>query len=167
MSTKSLLGLLVILIILLGGLYWVYGKDRLVSTAQNDSTAVEPTSSGMLAEENAIVVSEQKPSAGVTASLVYLAAPGFVVIHEDTNGAPGAVLGASVILQQGENQNVRVNLSRSTRDGEKLHAMLHADTDGNGTFSSVDQPVQSRLGGPISGWFEISADAQEGGTVSI
>lgn len=168
MNIKSLLGLLVILIILLGGLYWVYGKDRLTSPAQNGSTAIEsPTNSGMRVEENAIVVTEQKPGSIATASLVFLATPGFVVIHEDSNGAPGAVLGSSAILQLGENSDVKINLSRVTRDGEKLHAMLHADTDRNGAFSSVDQPVQSRLGGPISGWFEVSADAQENSPITI
>lgn len=119
-------------------------------------------SSAMRAEENMVVVMEQRPGNTIIASQVYLAAPGFVVIHEDENGAPGAIIGSSVLLQAGESSKISITLSRPTQDGEKLHAMLHSDTDANGTFSaSTDAPVQSILGGPLGGWFEISSEASE------
>lgn len=57
---------------------------------------------------------------------------------------------------------VSVTLNRATRDGERLHAMLHSDVDADGSFvASTDTPVQSSLGGPISGWFDISTGASE------
>lgn len=128
--------------------------------ANTPTSAPEDTSSAMLAEENAVVVVEQRPGSTATASAVVLASPGFLVIHEDNNGAPGAILGASTVLSAGESKNVEVTLSRATRDGERLHAMLHSDADANGTFNaSADTPVQSTLGGPISGWFEVSSSA--------
>ena len=158
------IGIVVLLIVIGAGLYvFMTGEPN------NDSAANEPDSSSsmMRAEENAVVVTEQRPGNTVTASIVYLAAPGYVVIHEDVDGKPGAIIGASALLQAGENLNIRVTLSRSTEDGQKLHAMLHADTDGNGSFSTADAPIQSRLGGPLEGWFEISATASENVPVSI
>lgn len=134
----------------------------LFANTQPSSTENTDTSSTMLAEESAVLVMEQKPGTSVTASLIVLKSPGFLVIHEDNNGAPGAILGASALLQAGESSMVEVTLSRATRDGERLHTMLHTDADANGTFSaSSDTPVQSKLGGPISGWFDISASASE------
>ncbi len=117
-------------------------------------------SAAMRVEENMIVVFEQRPGSTVTASQVHMAAPGFVVIHEDNVGEPGTILGASALLQAGDSSNVRVTLSRAAREGEKLHAMLHVDANNNGKFDAAsDTSVQSRLGGPISGWFDISSDA--------
>lgn len=125
-------------------------------------------SSAMRAEENMIVVMEQRPGNTITASQVYLAAPGFVVIHEDTNGAPGAIIGSSALLQAGESSDIKITLSRATKNGEKLHAMLHNDTDANGKFSATaDKAVESRLGGPIEGWFEISSDASINPAITI
>jgi hypothetical protein len=102
---------------------------------------------------------EQKPGRSVTGSIVYLAAPGYLVIHEDNNGEPGAILGSSALLPAGESTGIQVALSRESKDGETLHAMLHFEKGGNATFATEDTPVPSRLGGPISGWFEISSEA--------
>ena len=64
--------------------------------------------------------------------------------------------------------NVMVTLNRATIDGEKLWSMLHEETEGNTTFNiAVDTPLESSLGGPISGWFEINANADENVEVMI
>lgn len=154
MKTNTLIGIAAIIIVAVLA-YLLFTSTR--PAAENTDT-----SSAMLAEESAVVVMEQKPGTSVTASLIVLKSPGFLVIHEDNNGAPGAILGASALLQAGESSMVEVALSRATRDGESLHAMLHTDADASGAFSaSSDTPVQSKLGGPISGWFLISASASE------
>ena len=161
--TKTIVGILVLIVIAVG-VYIFLGGQGTTPESNNENTTV----SGMLAEDNAVVVMEQKPGTSITASLVHLAAPGFLVIHEDANGEPGAILGVSALLQVGGNANVRATLSRATRDGEKLHAMLHTDADASGSFdASTDAPVQSRLGGPIEGWFEVSSEASGNVPVSI
>lgn len=154
MKTSTILGIGAIVIIAAGA-YMLSGESAPGTENQNgDNTSM------MRAEENAVVVMEQRPGSSIVASSVFLASPGFVVIHEDGSGAPGAILGASALVQAGESTNVNVVLSRASRDGERLHAMLHNDVDGNGSFSaSTDTPVQSKLGGPINGWFDISSDA--------
>lgn len=122
----------------------------------------------MRAEENMIVVMEQKPENSVVVSQVHLAAPGFVVIHEDNNDSPAAMVGSSALLQAGDTSQVTIKLSKAMLDGTKLHAMLHTDTNGDGKFDEgVDMPVQSKLGGPIEGWFEVTANASENAPISI
>jgi len=157
----------VIAVLVLGalgfGVYAFTANDQTPSMAEEENTS---TVSGMRAEENVVVVMEQQPGNTIVGSVV-LEVPGFLVIHEDNNG-PGAILGASTLLQAGESTNVQVALSRASRDGETLHAMLHIDADANGAFdAAVDTPVQSRLGGPLGGWFEISSEASLNVPVSI
>ena len=161
---KYFVALLVIGALSAGIYIYTAGSPAPESVMEEDTNMV----SGMRAEENAVVVMEQKPGNTVLGSMVYLAAPGYLVIHEDKNGEPGAILGTSALLQAGENTNIPVTLSRASRDGETLHAMLHTDADSNGSFdASIDPPVQSRLGGPIHGWFEITSSAGENVPVSI
>jgi hypothetical protein len=126
------------------------------------------TVNGMRVEKNAVVATEQRPGPTVKVAQVYLAKPGYVVIHEDNDGEAGAILGSSALLKAGENNNVLVTLTRSTEDGEKLWSMLHVESNSNTTFeSSVDIPVESNRGGPVSGWFEIKADAEENIEVTL
>ncbi|HXK39710.1 MAG TPA: hypothetical protein VJ837_02675 [Candidatus Paceibacterota bacterium] len=137
----------------------------LIFSQRGEDDATEPDSSGtsnlFQAENNAIVVFEQPAGAPtVTASSVFLATPGFVVVHEDASGTPGAILGVSSVLEIGESINVQVPLSRPMRDGERLYAMLHADVDGDFVFNAAtDAPIQSALGGSIMMIFEASSDA--------
>jgi hypothetical protein len=165
------------IIVVLGGLYFVVTNNNepveditvnSTNSLERDTADSADTVNGMRVEENAVVVTEQVPARTVKVAQVYLAAPGYVVIHEDNDGEAGAILGSSSLLQAGENSNVVVTLSRSTEDGEKLWSMLHSEVNGNATFdSSVDVPVESNLGGPISGWFEINVDAEENIEVTI
>lgn len=175
---KNILFILIAMVVL-GGLYFI-------GTANKDAEPVEntanPTNMGgieradlspdsaspMLAEENAVVVTEQRPGNTVKVAKVHLAAAGYVVIYEDTDGETGAILGSSAFLPAGENSKVVITLNRPTKDGETLWSVLHFEKNDNTTFEeSVDTPVESILGGPISGWFLISADADENIEVTI
>lgn len=69
---------------------------------------------------------------------------GYVVVHEDKDGAPGAVIGSSAILA-GEQEGIIVVLNRNTTPGEILWAMLHID-DGDGEYSSADEPIVNKDG---------------------
>lgn len=168
MNTNAILLIVLLLVVVAGGAYYLSSANMepVQVTVNNGDNNTD--SAAMRAEDNAIVVNEQQPGNTAKASLAYLAAPGFVVIHADNNGQPGAILGASALLQAGENTNITIPLSRASKDGETLHAMLHTDTDANSVFSAAsDLPVQSILGGPIHGWFEISTSASTDTPISI
>ena len=161
----------VVIILLAAAAYFLLAPQPVANTTPGVSQepSQEPVSntSMMRAEENMVVVMEQKPGTAVIGSVV-LKEPGYLVIHADQNGAPGAILGSSALLKAGESSDVKVVLSRASKHGEKLHAMLHNEKGGNTTFSAAeDTAVQSSLGGPISGWFDISQDASADIPVSI
>ncbi len=119
-------------------------------------------------ESNSVVVIEQKPGTTASLSLVQLSSPGFVVIHEDAAGSLGAVLGASALLPAGENLNISVSLSTSTTDGQKLHAALYSDTNGDSSFTAgTDRAIIDSLGNPLDGWFDISTTASTGTPITI
>lgn len=127
---------------------------------QPDRSAGAETSLGMYAEENALVPADQKPGAYVSINRMLLKQAGYAVVHEDAGGKPGAILGASLYHDAGEHSGVRVKLTRASRDGETLHVMIHAETNGDMNFDSkVDKPVESALGGPIVANFKIDAKA--------
>lgn len=149
-----------IALVVLGTAGWYVWNSGGVPFAGSNQNADTATSAGMLAEDNAIVIGAQKPGNVVSASLVHLKTPGYVVVHEDNSGEFGVVLGASGLLSSGESTHVRIDLLRSVRDGETLYAILHAD-DGNGRFGNEDMAFESILGGPIHGIFEISNEAPE------
>lgn len=163
---KYIFALLVIIAAGVGGLF-LFDADRNQQTTDETDTEEHGAAQGMRAEENMVVVMEQRP--GKTAvGMVYLAAPGYLVFHEDKGGGPGAVLGASALLPVGDTDTVKVALSRPSKDGETLHAMLHFEKGGNTAFSATeDTPVPSALGGPIHGWFQVSNDASDQVPVSI
>lgn len=125
-------------------------------------------SSGLVVGKNAIYVVEQVPSKVVSVVVVHLEAPGFVVIHKDVVGAPGAILGTSALLPAGETKSpVLISLSRMTRDDETIHAMLHLD-DGDGVFDAgKDKPAKDSVSGePAMMNITVSSDAIEPGVVN-
>lgn len=126
------------------------------------------TVSGMRAEGNAVITTAQRPANTVKVAQVFLAQSGYVVIHEDVEGNAGSIIGTSVLLNAGESNNVVVPLTRATKDGEQLWSMLHFERNNNTSFNaSVDFAVESTIGGPLSGWFEISSTAEENIEVTL
>ncbi len=80
---------------------------------------------------------------------------GFVVVHADNDGAPGEILGASDLLEQGDapHSDIEVMLDSSTEDGDQLHAMLHADDNDNGSFEESEDsaiPPPDGEGEPVT-----------------
>lgn len=163
MSSKIILiGLLVL--ILSGGVYVFTQNNSSTKTGDVNINSNGSNSLGMRAKDNMVVVMEQKPGTTITASAIYLAKPGYLVIHDEG----GKILGASSLLPAGESDTVVVRLNLMTKDGEEYQAMLHNELNGNTTFDEkTDLSVESRLGGPIMGTFVISKDASENIPVSI
>ena len=161
MNTKTLLILGVIVAVALGAAFFFRGGSTKPSTTGGDST-------GLIVGNNAIYVAEQVPSETVSVAVVRLQKPGFVAIHEDAAGAPGRILGTSGLLVAGETRNLApIALSRMTKDGETLYAMLHLD-DGDGMFDPAkDKPALDSVGGePVMMIFTVSVDASEPGAVN-
>lgn len=124
--------------------------------------------SGLVIGRNAIYVADQAPSEHVAVGFVVLENPGFVVIHEEQGGEPGAILGRSALIGAGEaNDLPPVLLSREARDGETLFVMLHRD-DGDGAFDPVkDVPVRDTGDNPLMMQFWIDKEAALPGAIKL
>jgi plastocyanin len=91
-----------------------------------------------------VEVSDQDASGGmVTVQKVTAANPGWIVIHTESDGAPGPIIGFAQV-SAGENNavDVEIDLGGAT---EKLFAMLHIDagTLGSYEFPGDDAPVKN------------------------
>ncbi len=89
------------------------------------------------------IVSADTPSVTVISAL--LAEPGFVVIHQEADGAPGPVAGVSDALPAGLSTNLTIPLDASLVT-PRLWPMLHVDTGEAGvyefgTVEGADLPV--------------------------
>ena len=103
--------------------------------------------------EAGITVADQPAGMAVSVTNVMLPQAGWVVVHEDLNGAPGWVLGARR-LPAGLTVLSDVELLRGTVAGGTYYAMLHAD-NGDGTFAlGDDQPLLGEDGKFIMGMFK-------------
>lgn len=154
MSTKAFLILGVIIVIVMGVAFFFQGGRK--PSSYNDS-------SGFIVSNNAIYVAEQTPGRQVSVSVVRLEKPGFVVIHEDTAGTPGKILGVSSLLPAGETKNLTpMTLSRATTDDETMYLMLHLDNGDSGFDATKDKPALDSVGGtPVMMVATISKDATE------
>lgn len=123
-----------------------------VSLATPEATPAAPT-------EPSVSVSNQAGGTTVTVDRAALLQNGFIAIHADAGGKPGPVLGSSALLPRGTHTAIAVTLTRKTRNGETLYAMLHTDVNGNGVyeFPGVDAPTTDSTGTLVSPSFTIGA----------
>lgn len=127
----------------------------------------EDTTAPLLVGDNAIYVSDAMPAVSVQVGFAVLAEGGYVVMHEDSEGKPGAIIGNSDVLSQGESQDFEVMLSRESVDGETLYAMLHSD-NGDGAFNPAeDKPIKDDQENVVLMRFQVSSDAEESGVISL
>lgn len=108
--------------------------------------------------ENTIAISEFTPGNTVTFESVNMSTPGFVIVHEATNGQAGAIIGTSSLYQAGPSENVVVNLTRPSEKDETLYVMIHTD-DGDGTFNAATDAVASdNQGNPATIEFPVGLE---------
>ena len=111
------------------------------------------------------------PANRVVVAKVVSPAAGFVVIHEDDQGSPGAVLGNTAV-EKGESANVSVTLSRDAVDKETLYAMLHADTGQVGVYefdgaNGLDLPVKDDKDAVVTPSFTVTVSGQLTPSVTV
>ncbi len=161
MKTKRIISLAIVMAIVVLALFLLRdNRNGAIGTGESTS---------LIVGSNAIYVDDQLPGRSVSIAMVRLEKPGFVVIHEDNAGKPGKFLGISGALPMGETKKaIPIGLSRMTKDGETLYAMLHLG-DGDGVFDSAkDKPVLDSLSGqPVMMIFTASLDASEPGAINL
>jgi hypothetical protein len=148
---------IVIIVLIIIGIM-VFGNKS--SQTPSDQTDMNDTASTPTGAINRVVMSDQYPGNVVYLSSVQLAQPGYVAIHKDNNGQPGAVIG-SAHFDAGINTG-KVTLTQPTVEGGTYYAMLHSD-DGDGAFSETkDAPLKDSRGNVIMQIFHASASVGAG-----
>lgn len=96
------------------------------TTAAQDSPAMQPSSITFAAQDS--------DGATISIASVELPAPGFVAVHADGGGSPGAVIGSSDLLAAGESTDVVVPLDTPLDGDTTVYPMIHIDTNDNGLY---------------------------------
>lgn len=115
---------------------------------------------------NSISVSDQNPNTvAVVIDSAELATAGFIVLHQDNNNAPGAIVAQSKVLPAGSYKNQSIIVT--TTPGASYWAMLHSD-DGNGVFEAAkDQPLTGSNGQPVMIKFRVQEAGLINGEIDI
>lgn len=136
---------------------------------QSTTTTLPPTTTQgpAMAKEASLSVNDQPiVNSKVTVATVVSVGPGWLVIHADTNGAPGADIG-HVAVSDGENANVQVSVDTS-KVTSTLYAMLHIDAGVIGTyeFPGDDTPAKDNTGKVVNVAFKSSGTPPSTGAMT-
>ena len=136
------------------------GRAEMAAAEQTTATgeAQEESSlaqiSAMIATGLSTVAADNQPAGKTVSVAVKLEKEAWVAVHEETNGAPGKILGAQ-LFTAGTHFG-KVELLRGTVAGAKYYAMLHAD-DGDRKFDHAkDMPLKNAAGQAITDEFAAS-----------
>lgn len=151
----------IIIIVIILGLagYLIYGGNK--SNVNNTTGGIEQatTTTSIDSGANRITMSNQFPGNIVYVSSVNLSNGGFVVIHKDKDGEPGAVIG-SEYFEPG-NRPGTINLTEKTVEGSTYFAVLHSD-DGDKVFDATkDLPIKDASGAFIMKSFKATVNLPE------
>jgi plastocyanin len=107
-----------------------------------------PVSTG---KNSSLSVKEQAPGKTFLVESVYVKDGGFITVRKDEGGKPGKIIGVSILLPPGYNENIKINLSEETKDGQIVHVLAYTDGDGNGRLelSGLDIPADDASGNDI------------------
>jgi len=101
-----------------------------------------------------ILASDQTEGVRVILDKVSLKEGGWAVIHENSEGTPGRILGAQ-LFDAGEYTNAAVELLRGTLAGGTYYAMLHSDNGDRSFDPKKDWAVTDEEGNPILSEFQV------------
>jgi hypothetical protein len=130
----------------------IVNRDRTIAPeskeAAQSATGKEPSPAETIlapvADEADSIRADDQPAGGEASVTVSTQKGAWVAIHEDTEGKPGAILGAQFFAA---GQHTRaVTLLRATEAGKKYYAMMHSD-DGDRVFDhTADMPLKNAAG---------------------
>ena len=145
------------MVVVIGIFVWRYFSSK---TAPSEQVGGEQNGQ-VVSLTDSIFVANQKPGRFVNVGRAALSKKGFVTIHQEEAGAPGAIIGFSSPLNPVESKNLSVTLNRKSVVGESFYAMIHWDNS-NGTFNPAeDAAATDKNGDIVMAKFMISASASE------
>ena len=118
----------------------------------SSDTTVAATSEEVTTTPSSISADEQS-SDGTTIVIASINLPsaGFIAVHDDADGAPGAVIGNSEVLPAGESTGVVVTLDTPLTESGMVFPMVHIDIDGDGVYDFAPPDETTDSPGTTSG----------------
>jgi len=108
------------------------------------TTAADVASEAPATAPSAVAVEDQTSDGStVVVQSVDLPSPGFIAIHADNGGSPGAVIGNSALLPAGSSSDVSITLDTPLDGTSIIWPMVHVDSDSDGqyTFMPPDNAI--------------------------
>lgn len=128
------------------------------TTPSTDDVTTDGTTPGSTSA-NRIIVSDQFPGNIVYVTSVQFAQPGFVEIHKDNAGQPGAIIG-SQYFDKGTNTG-KITLTEATVDGGIYYAVLYTDNGDKKFNAAQDLPLKDSAGNTIMKIFRATLNPTE------
>ncbi len=151
---------IVIIVLIIIGIM-VFGNKKSEAPIGGDNISTSTTGGSISQEVNRIVMTDQYPGNVVYLGSVQLARAGWVVIHKDNDGTPGAVIGTQW-LDAGLSAGTKITLTQSTKEGGLYYVMLHS-SDGDTLFDEAkDLPLKDSRGNVIMKPFRAYASVGAG-----
>ena len=85
-------------------------------------------------------VAQDSDGSSIVVASVTLPSAGFIAVHADADGGPGAVIGHSDLLPAGTSTDVVVTLDAAMTASATVWPMVHIDLDGDGVYD-FDPPA--------------------------
>ncbi len=135
----------VVIVVVIAGVILAYSGNLPSYGPQQTATETQPSPA---ARQASLTVSSQSVVGDeVVVDSLYLDKPGYAVIHQETDGKPGAVIGNSELIS-GEKNNFKVTID-ANKAGTKVFAMLHYDDDNDGVYGFPDEDNPVKLEGNV------------------
>jgi hypothetical protein len=142
------------------------GEPELAATTEAPAQATTTEEMAAPATSPAEIVFEAQTSDGtsVVVASVTLPAPGFIAVHSNADGKPGAVIGNSELLPAGTSTDVVIVLDQPLAATDMVFPMVHIDIDGDGEYTFVppdnivDVPATTADGGVAVAGAEVTIE---------
>ena len=151
-SSKAIIWVVVLVILIGISTYFVIGKG---GSKSNDAT----TQTNISTIANAVEVKDQLAGASVVLSNLSLDKGGFAVVHEATNGQPGAVIG-SKYFERGERPGV-IEVQKPTKSNLSYFVILYSDNGDKKLNLESDSPIADSTGKAIIRQFKALESVPE------
>lgn len=164
---NTILGVVAVVIIATAAFLFFKGATMAPTVPPISNTSTLPSVTPEVESMDAVEVDNQIAGSTVIVKMVQLKNSGFVNIHEEADGAPGAVLGVSALLPQGTSTNVVVPVSPPTLGSKSYYAMLHMDNgDGKYEFPGPDVPLKDSVGNIVMKKFLATSNSGSAAAVT-
>lgn len=168
MKTRlSLIAIIALLVAACGGEDTTQTTEATTTTAAPTTTTVAATTTEPDGPSTgpADITFESQTSNGesITIASVTLPTDGYVVVHADADGTPGAVIGWSDLLPEGTSTDVTVTFEEPLTETQTVFPMAHIDANGNGEYEFF--PPDDTTDIPAT--FEDGSVAVVGGEVTV